>query len=82
MIMMELQKSFGEIYLGKEIIISTDHFFILENLRINFQMDAGGFEGLLYNILSEEHFAITDLILQMKIMIIPYPIMFSSILAS
>ena len=33
--------------------ISTDDFFILENLRINCQMDAGEFEGLIYNMLSE-----------------------------
>ena len=36
---------------------STDLLFILENIRINYQMDASGFEGLLYNILSEEPFA-------------------------
>ena len=34
--------------------MSTDVFFILENLRINCQMDAGESEGLLYNMLSEE----------------------------
>ena len=39
---------------GKKI--STDHFFIFENLRINCQMDASEFEGLLYNMLSEEPF--------------------------
>ena len=43
--MRELQKKFGEIYLGKTI--STDDFFMLENFRINFQMDAVEFEGLL-----------------------------------
>ena len=32
-------------------------FFILENIRINCQMDASEFEGLLYNMLSEEPFA-------------------------
>ena len=42
-------------YLGGRAI-STDVFFILENLRINCQMDAGEFEGLLYNILSEDPF--------------------------
>ena len=39
MSMKELQKKIGEIYLGEKTI-STDHFFILENIRINFQMDA------------------------------------------
>ena len=34
MIMKELQKKIGEIYLGEKTI-STDHFFILENIRIN-----------------------------------------------
>ena len=47
---------------GKKI--STDHFFILENLRINCQMDASEFEGLLYNILSDEPFS--NHILDMK----------------
>ena len=32
-------------------------FFILENIRINFQMDASEFKGMLYNMLSKEHFA-------------------------
>ena len=54
--MKELQKSFGEIYLGGGGSISTDVFFILENLRINCQMDAGEFEGLLYNMLTDEPF--------------------------
>ena len=36
---------------------STDHFFILENLRINCNMDAIEFEGSLYNMFSEEPFA-------------------------
>ena len=31
--------------------------FILENIMINFHMDASEFEGLLYNMLSEEPFA-------------------------
>ena len=35
---------------------STDLFFIFKNLRINCQMDAGEFQGLLYNMLSEEPF--------------------------
>ena len=50
MIMKELQKCFGEICLvGGN---STDVLFILENIRINFQMDASEFEGLLYNMFS------------------------------
>ena len=49
--MKELQKTFGEIYLGKKTI-STNEFFILSNIRIKFQMGAGEFEGLLYNMLS------------------------------
>ena len=55
MIMKELQKIFGEIHLGGGEI-AIDVFFILENLSINFQMDAGEFEVLLYNMLSEEPF--------------------------
>ena len=54
--MKELQKSFGDIFLGGKTI-STDHLFILENLKINFHMDAIEFEVLLYNILYEKHFA-------------------------
>ena len=54
--MKELQKYFSEIYLGGNIV-SIDIFFILENIRINCQMDASEFEGLLYNMLSEEPFA-------------------------
>ena len=53
--MKELQKCFGETYFGKKTIF-TDDFFISENTRINCQMDAGEFEGLLYNILLEEPF--------------------------
>ena len=45
---------FGEIYIGEKKTISTDDFFILANIRINCQMDASEFEGLLYNMLSEE----------------------------
>ena len=55
MIMKELQKSFGEIYLGEKTI-STYMFFILENIMTNCQMDASEFEGLLYNMLSEGPF--------------------------
>ena len=32
-------------------------FFILENITTNFHMDSSEFEGLLYNMLSEEPFA-------------------------
>ena len=39
MIMKELQKHFGKMYLGKKI--SIDVFFILENLRINCHIDTG-----------------------------------------
>ena len=53
----ELQKVFGEIYLGGEKNISTDMFFILANIATNCQMDASGFEGMVYTILSEEPFA-------------------------
>ena len=52
--MKDLQNVFGEMYLGKGG--NTDVLFILENLRISCQMDAGGFEGLLYNMFSEEPF--------------------------
>ena len=45
--MKELQKCFGEIYLGGTKIILTDDIFILANLSISFQMDASKFEGLL-----------------------------------
>ena len=37
--------------------ISTDVFFILENITTNCQMDASEFEGMLYTMLSEEPFA-------------------------
>ena len=57
MIMKELQKKIGEIYLGGGKTISTDLLFILANIRINYQMDASEFEGLLYNMLSGEPFA-------------------------
>ena len=56
MIMKELKKCFGDIYLEGEQTISTNHFFILENLRINYQMNASEFKGLLYNMLYEEPF--------------------------
>ena len=35
MIFSELQKSFGEIYLDEKKTISTDMFFILENITTN-----------------------------------------------
>ena len=53
MIVKELQKSFVVIYLGGKKTIATDVFFIIANIRIDFQMDAAEFEGLLYTILSE-----------------------------
>ena len=53
MIVKELQKCFGEIYLGGKKNITTDVLFIMENIRIDFHMDAAEFEGLLYTILSE-----------------------------
>ena len=56
MIMRELQKCFGVIYLGGEKEC-TDMFFILANITTNCQMDASEFEGLFYNMLSEEPFA-------------------------
>ena len=40
MIMKELQKRFGEIYLGRKKTITTDVLFIIANIRIDFQMDA------------------------------------------
>ena len=46
-----------EIYLGGKKTISTDIFFILENITTNFQMDASEFEGMLYTMLSEEPFS-------------------------
>ena len=46
-----------EIYLGGGKKKSTDMFFILENIKTNCQMDTSEFEGLLYNMLSEEPFA-------------------------
>ena len=55
--MKDLQKCFGEIYLGGKKRISIDDFFILANMRINFQMDASEFQRLLYIMLSEEPFA-------------------------
>ena len=55
MVMKELQICFGDIYLGGGIF-ANDVLFIMENIRIYCQMDAGEFDGLLYNILSEEPF--------------------------
>ena len=54
--MKKLQKKIGGIYFGEKKTISTDDLFILENLRINCHMDAGEFDGLLFNMLSEEPF--------------------------
>ena len=53
MIFRELQKNFGEIYLGGKKTISTDMFFIVANIKINCQMDTSEFEGMIYNMLSE-----------------------------
>ena len=50
-----LNSSFLEESFRKKTI-AADVLFILENIRIYFQMDAGEFEGLLYTILSEESF--------------------------
>ena len=52
----ELQKKIGEIYLGRKKTISTDMFFIVVNITTNCQMDASEFEGMIYNMLSEEPF--------------------------
>ena len=56
MIFRELQKNFGEIYLGGKKTISTDMFFIVENISTTCQMDASEFEGMIFNMLSEEPF--------------------------
>ena len=56
MILRELQKQFGGIYLGGGEI-SIDMFFILENITTNCKMDASEFEGMLYTMFSEEPFA-------------------------
>ena len=53
MILRELEKFFGEIYLGGKKTISTDMFFILENIATHCQMDASEFEGMLYTMLSQ-----------------------------
>ena len=50
-----ITENLGEMYLGKKTI-ATYVFFILENIRIYCQMDAGEFDGLLYTILSKELF--------------------------
>ena len=56
MVFRELQKKFGEIYLGGKKTISTDMFFIVANITTNCKMDASECEGMIYNILSEEPF--------------------------
>ena len=53
MILRELQKYFGEIYLGGKKTTSTDILFILENITTNCRMDASEFERMLYTMLSE-----------------------------
>ena len=47
MIVKWVQKTVGEIYLGVNITIATGVLFIVVNIRIDCQMDAAGFEGLL-----------------------------------
>ena len=47
MVMKELQKKIGEIYLGGGKTISTDELFIFENIRINCQIDAIEFKGVI-----------------------------------
>ena len=39
-----------------EKTISTDMFFILANITTTCQMDASEFEGMIYNMISEEPF--------------------------
>ena len=56
MIFRELQKKFGEIYLGEKKTISTDMFFIVANITTTCQTDSSEFEGMIYNMLSEEPF--------------------------
>ena len=57
MIFRELQKKIGEIYLGAKKTISTDMFFIVENIKTNCQMDSSELEGMIYTMLYEEPFA-------------------------
>ena len=56
MIFRELQKTFGEIYLGGKKTISTYMFFMVANISTSCQMDAIEFEGMIFNMLSEEPF--------------------------
>ena len=56
MIFRELQKCFGEIYLGGKKTISTDMFFMVTNISTTCQMDDNEFEGMIFNMLSEEPF--------------------------
>ena len=56
MIFRELQKKFGEICLNGKKTMSNDMFFIVANITSTCQMDASEFEGMIYNILSEEPF--------------------------
>ena len=53
MVFREIQKQFGEIYLGRKKTISTDMFFILANITTNCHMDVSEFEGVIYTMLSE-----------------------------
>ena len=43
-------------YKGGQKTLITDNFFIMTNIRVNEQMGASGFEGLLCKILSEKPF--------------------------
>ena len=54
--MKEILEVFGEIFFVAGESFSTDVFFILENLRIKCQMDAGKFEDLLHIMLSQDPF--------------------------
>ena len=61
MIMKELKNIFGEVYLrGKKQFLLVIYLFF----KYKDKMSNGGseFEGLLYNMLSEENLQITDLI--------------------
>ena len=49
LIVKEIQKTFGEMYLGGKKIIMCDYFFIVTNKRIDHHMDAEEFKRLFYN---------------------------------
>ena len=54
-IVKKLQNCFDEMYLGGKKTIYSNELFIITNIRIDCQMGADDFEGLLYTILSENH---------------------------